>query len=97
MHTVSSLCRIGEARAYWSLCNACAALGDHREALHYAQRHLRMAVELRDEEGEAMARQNLAELSAVMELSDKFECPSPSLKLSGALSPSLFALSGGEE
>ena len=67
----SYLPRVGEARAYWSLGNAFTGAGDHRQAMHYAGKHLQLAVQLGDEEAIATAKQNLSDLSTVMELSDK--------------------------
>jgi len=63
--------RIGEARACWSLGNAYTALGDHRMARHFAEKHLHLSVELGDEEGVVTAKQNLTDLDNVLELSDK--------------------------
>ena len=63
--------RIGEERAYWSLGNAYTCLGEHRQARHYAEQHLRLATELGDEEGVAIAKQNLHDLDTAVDLSDK--------------------------
>ena len=46
-------------------------MGDHKQAMHYAGKHLQLAVELGDEEGIATAKQNLQDLNTVLELSDK--------------------------
>lgn len=63
--------RIGEARAYWSLGNSYSALGDHRQARHFANKHLQLSVQLGDEEGIETAKRNLADLDSVLELSNK--------------------------
>ena len=63
--------RVGEERAYWSLGNAYTCLGEHRQARHYAEKHLQLATELGDEEGAAIARKNLHDLDNALELSDK--------------------------
>ena len=63
--------RVGEARAYWSLGNAYTALGDHRQARHFAEKQLQLSLELGDEEAAATAKQNLADLNTVLELSYK--------------------------
>ena len=63
--------RIGEARAYWSLGNSYSALGDHRQARHFANKHLQLSIQLGDEEGIETAKRNLADLNSVLELSNK--------------------------
>ena len=63
--------RVGEERAYWSLGNAYTCLGEHRQARYYAERHLQLATELEDEEGMAIAQQNLRDLDTALDLSDK--------------------------
>lgn len=39
-------CRIGEGRACWSLGNAYTALGNHDQAMHFAERHLEISREV---------------------------------------------------
>lgn len=39
--------RVGEGRACWSLGNAYVSLGDHKQALHYARKHLNISKEVR--------------------------------------------------
>lgn len=41
-----SLCRVGEGRAYWSLGNAHTALGNHEQAMYFAEKHLEIAKEV---------------------------------------------------
>lgn len=41
------LVRVGEGRACWSLGNAYVSLGDHKQALHYARKHLDISKEVR--------------------------------------------------
>ena len=65
------VCRIGEERAYWSLGNAYTCLGEHRQARHYAERHLQLATDMGDVEGVAIAQQNLRDLDNALDLSDK--------------------------
>lgn len=44
---IIELCsRIGEGRACWSLGNACTALGNHDQAMHYAEKHLDISREV---------------------------------------------------
>ena len=62
---------MGEERAYWSLGNAYTCLGEHRQARHYTERHLALAMELGDTEGVAIAQQNLRDLDTALDLSDK--------------------------
>lgn len=38
--------RVGEGRACWSLGNAYVSLGDHKQALHYARKHLDISKEV---------------------------------------------------
>lgn len=38
--------RIGEGRACWSLGNAYTALGNHDQAIHFAERHLEISREV---------------------------------------------------
>lgn len=40
-------CRIGEGRACWSLGNAHTALGNHDQAMHFAEKHLEICREVR--------------------------------------------------
>lgn len=40
--------RVGEGRACWSLGNAYVLLGNHRQALHYARKHLAISREVSD-------------------------------------------------
>lgn len=40
------LVRVGEGRACWSLGNAYVSLGDHKQALHYARKHLDISKEV---------------------------------------------------
>lgn len=40
------LCRVGEGRAYWSLGNAHTALGNHQQAMYFAEKHLEIAKEV---------------------------------------------------
>ena len=67
----SSLCRIGEARAYWSLGNAYTSLADYRQARHFSSKHLELAAEIGDSEGVDTARRNLADLNNMLQLQDK--------------------------
>lgn len=39
--------RVGEGRACWSLGNAYVSLGNHKQALHYARKHLDISKEVR--------------------------------------------------
>lgn len=39
-------CRIGEGRACWSLGNAHTALGNHDQAMHFAEKHLEICKEV---------------------------------------------------
>jgi len=39
--------RVGEGRAYWSLGNAHASLGNHEKALQYASKHFEISQEVR--------------------------------------------------
>lgn len=41
-----SFCRIGEGRACWSLGNAYTALGNHDQAMHFAEKHLEICREV---------------------------------------------------
>lgn len=41
-----SLWRIGEGRACWSLGNAHTALGNHDQAMHFAEKHLEICKEV---------------------------------------------------
>ena len=65
------MCRVGEARAYWSLGNAYTSLGDYRQARHFSQKHMQLAVEIGDSEGVDTARRNLADLDNMLLLQDK--------------------------
>ena len=65
------LYRVGESRAYWSLGNNYTALGDHRQARHFANKHLQLSVQLGDQEGIEISKRNLADLDNVLELSEK--------------------------
>lgn len=38
--------RVGEGRACWSLGNAYVSLGNHKQALHYARKHLDISKEV---------------------------------------------------
>lgn len=38
--------RVGEGRAYWSLGNAHTALGNHEQAMYFAEKHLEIAKEV---------------------------------------------------
>lgn len=40
-------CRIGEGRACWSLGNAHTALGNHDQAMHFAEKHLEICKEVK--------------------------------------------------
>ena len=75
--------RVGEERAYWSLGNAYTCLGEHRQARHYAERHLQLATELGDVEGAAIAQKNLRDLDNALDLSDKSVEHAPSLSCCG--------------
>ena len=63
---------MGESRAYWSLGNIYTALGDHRQAHYFADKHLQLCLQLGDEEGVETAKRNLADLDSILELSDKY-------------------------
>ena len=41
-------CRIGEGRACWSLGNAHTALGNHDQAMHFAEKHLEICKEVHE-------------------------------------------------
>lgn len=41
-------CRIGEGRACWSLGNAHTALGNHDQAMHFAEKHLEICKEVNE-------------------------------------------------
>lgn len=41
-------CRIGEGRACWSLGNAHTALGNHDQAMHFAEKHLEICREVNE-------------------------------------------------
>lgn len=41
-------CRIGEGRACWSLGNAYTALGNHDQAMHFAEKHLEICKEVHE-------------------------------------------------
>ena len=41
-----SHCSVGEGRACWSLGNAHTALGNHEQAMHFAEKHLEIAKEV---------------------------------------------------
>lgn len=41
-------CRIGEGRACWSLGNAHTALGNHDQAMHFAEKHLEICKEVKE-------------------------------------------------
>lgn len=40
--------RVGEGRACWSLGNAYVSLGNHKQALYYARKHLEISKEVRN-------------------------------------------------
>lgn len=63
---------MGESRAYWSLGNAYTAMRDHRQARHYASKHLTLSLELGDTEGAATAQRNVEDLDTVLNLSDRY-------------------------
>lgn len=44
--TVLFCCSVGEGRAYWSLGNAHTALGNHEQAMQFAEKHLEIAKEV---------------------------------------------------
>lgn len=44
--------KVGESRAYWSLCNAHSAMGQPEEAFHFAQKHLEISKETGDKIGQ---------------------------------------------
>jgi hypothetical protein len=44
--------KVGEGRAYWSLGNAYSAMGCHKEAFHFAQKHLESSRETGDTLGQ---------------------------------------------
>lgn len=46
MCLILSFCRIGEGRACWSLGNAHTALGNHDQAMHFAEKHLEICKEV---------------------------------------------------
>ncbi|KAJ8379751.1 hypothetical protein SKAU_G00005290 [Synaphobranchus kaupii] len=58
--------RIGEGRACWSLGNAYVSLGNHRQALHYARKHLDISQEIGDRNGELTARMNVEQLTEAL-------------------------------
>ena len=73
--------RVGEERAYWSLGNAYTCLGEHRQARHYAERHLTLATELGNVEGAAIAQKNLRDLDNALDLSNKSVYSSGKMKV----------------
>lgn len=44
----SLFCRVGEGRACWSLGNAYVSLGNNKQALYYARKHLEISKEVRN-------------------------------------------------
>lgn len=44
--SLCEFCRVGEGRAYWSLGNAHTALGNHQQAMYFAEKHLEIAKEV---------------------------------------------------
>ena len=72
---------MGEERAYWSLGNAYTCLGEHRQARHYAERHLTLATELGNVEGAAIAQKNLRDLDNALDLSNKSVYSSGKMKV----------------
>ncbi|KAF0047031.1 hypothetical protein F2P81_000664 [Scophthalmus maximus] len=61
--------KIGEGRACWSLGNAYTALGNHDQAMHFAEKHLEICKETGDRSGELTARMNVSDLQMVLGLS----------------------------
>ncbi|CAB1332774.1 unnamed protein product, partial [Coregonus sp. 'balchen'] len=61
-NTYTLLQQVGEGRACWSLGNAYVSLGNHRQALHYARKHLDISREIGDRNGELTARMNVEQL-----------------------------------
>jgi G-protein signaling modulator 2 len=61
--------RTGEGRACWSLGNAYTALGNHDQAMHFAEKHSEIPREVRDKSSELTARLNLSDLQIVLSLS----------------------------
>ena len=57
---------MGEGRACWSLGNAHSAMSQHKEAYHFAVRHLQISRETGDRMGQATAQLNIAELSRIL-------------------------------
>jgi G-protein signaling modulator 2 len=58
--------KIGESRAYWSLSNAFASLGDLENAIHYANKHLNLARQLGDSTSELTAKMNLYDFQSLL-------------------------------
>ncbi|CAG7825962.1 unnamed protein product, partial [Allacma fusca] len=78
--------KVGEGRAFWSLGNAHAAMGEHRQALLYAKQHLLVSKELGDQMGQATAQMNVTDLRKVLGMSpddDLTLSPGEEKKLSG--------------
>jgi len=48
--------KVGEGRACWSLGNAHSAMGQHKEAYHYAMRHLEISRDTGDTMGQTTAQ-----------------------------------------
>ena len=61
-----NLIQVGEGRACWSLGNAHSAMGQHKEAYHYAMRHLEINRDTGDTMGQTTAQMNLNELSRTL-------------------------------
>ncbi|MCJ8748406.1 hypothetical protein PDJAM_G00164450 [Pangasius djambal] len=62
--------RVGEGRACWSLGNAYVSLENHRQALHYAHKHLDISREIGDRNGELTARMNVEQLMEVLDVKE---------------------------
>ncbi|XP_016419793.1 G-protein-signaling modulator 2-like [Sinocyclocheilus rhinocerous] len=56
-------------RACWSLGNAHTALGNHDQAMDFAEKHLEISKETGDRSGELTARMNISDLQMVLGLS----------------------------
>ncbi|KAI5092871.1 G-protein-signaling modulator 2 [Silurus meridionalis] len=60
---------VGEGRSCWSLGNAHTALGNHDQAMHFAERHREISNKTGDCCGELTARMNVSDLQSVLALS----------------------------
>ncbi|XP_021175368.2 G-protein-signaling modulator 1b isoform X2 [Fundulus heteroclitus] len=74
----SAKSKVGEGRACWSLGNAYVSLGNHKQALHYARKHLDISKEIGDRNGELTARMNVEQLMEALGVNESDLSPSSS-------------------